>query len=60
MARTREEAFQLLADDLVKEGLLRLMPRVFGHGVPGRDRRGWNAEEEATADRSTWHRDDAG
>ena len=39
-ARTREEAFQLLADDLVKEGLLRLMPLVLGHEVPDRDRSG--------------------
>ena len=38
VARAREEAFQLLADDLVKEGLLRLMPLVLGHEVPDRDR----------------------
>ena len=40
VARAREKAFQLLADDLVKEGLLRLMPLVLGHEVPDRDRRG--------------------
>ena len=40
VARPREEAFQLLADDVVKEGLLRLMPRVLGHEVPDRDRSG--------------------
>ncbi len=58
--RTGEEAFELLAHDLVKEGLLRFMALVLGHEVPDRDRRGWNAEEEATADPSVWHRGDAG
>lgn len=38
--RAREEVFQLLADDLVKEGLLRLVALILGHGVPFRDRRG--------------------
>ena len=51
MARTREEAFQLLADDLVKEGLLRLMPHVLGHEVPGRDRRGVLHRLECRPDR---------
>ena len=40
MDRTREEAFQLLADDLVKEGLLRLVALVVGHLDPVRDRVG--------------------
>ena len=40
MDRTREEAFQLLADDLVKEGLLRLVALVIGHLDPVRDRVG--------------------
>ena len=35
--RTGEEAFQLLAHDLVKEGLLRFMALVLGHVVPDRD-----------------------
>jgi len=39
VARVREEAFQLLADDLVKEGLLRLVALALGHEVPGRDLR---------------------
>ncbi len=38
--RTREEAFQLLADDLVKEGFLRLVALVVGHLDPVRDRVG--------------------
>jgi hypothetical protein len=33
----REEAFELLANDLMKESLLRLMALVPGHAVPGRD-----------------------
>ena len=36
----REEAFELLANDLMKESLLRLMAVVLGHAVPGRDRVG--------------------
>ena len=36
----RQEAFQLLAYDLVEEGLLRLMALVLGHAAPSRDRRG--------------------
>ena len=36
----REEAFELLANDLMKESLLRLMALVLGHAVPGRDRVG--------------------
>jgi hypothetical protein len=38
--RAREEVFQLLADDLVKEGQLRLVAPILGHGAPFRDRRG--------------------
>jgi hypothetical protein len=34
----REEALQLLAHDLVKKSLLRLMALVLGHEVPDRDR----------------------
>jgi hypothetical protein len=34
----REEAFELLANDLMKESLLRLMALVLGHEVPDRDR----------------------
>jgi hypothetical protein len=36
--RTRKEGLQLVADDLVKEGLLRLVALVLGHEIPGRDR----------------------
>jgi hypothetical protein len=36
--RSREESLQLLADDLVKECLLRLAALVLGHEDPGRDR----------------------
>ena len=36
----REEALELLANDLMKERLLRLMALVLGHAVPGRDRVG--------------------
>ncbi len=46
--RTGEEAFQLLAHDLVKEGLLRFMALVLGHEVPDWDQ-GWNAADEASA-----------
>ena len=35
--RTGEEAFQLLAHDRVKEGLLRFMALALGHEVPDRD-----------------------
>jgi hypothetical protein len=38
--RAREELVQLLADDLVKEGLLRLVALILEHGGPFRDRRG--------------------
>jgi hypothetical protein len=38
--RAREEVFQLLADNLVKERLLRLAAPVLGHGAPLGDRRG--------------------
>ena len=51
----REEAFELLANDLMKKSLLRFMALVLGHEVPDRDRRGESAEEEARADRSAWH-----
>ncbi len=40
----REEAFELLANDLMKESLLRLMALVLGHGVPPRDRPGERRE----------------
>ena len=39
-AGTREEAFELLSDDLVEERLLRFMALVLVHEVPDRDRRG--------------------
>ena len=39
-ARTREKAFQLFSDDLVKKSFLRLVALVVGHGVSPRDRRG--------------------
>jgi hypothetical protein len=55
-----QKAFELLPHDLVKKGLLRFMALVLGHEVPDRDRSGWNAAKEARADRSTWHRGDAG
>ena len=40
LAGTREECFNLFADDLVKERLLRLSAFVLGHAKPARDRRG--------------------
>jgi hypothetical protein len=40
VGRAREKALELLADDLVEEGLLRLMALVLGHEVPSRDLRG--------------------
>ncbi len=46
--RTGEEAFQLLAHDLVKEGLLRFMALVLGHEVPDWDQ-GWNTANEPSA-----------
>jgi hypothetical protein len=36
----REEGPQLLADDLVMEGLLRVAALVLGHEISGRDRSG--------------------
>lgn len=36
----REEAFELLANDLVEKSLLRLMPLVLGHEIPDGDRVG--------------------
>ena len=56
----REEALQLLAHDLVKKSLLRLMALVLGHEIPDRDRRGWSEDQEVRADRSRWHWSDAG
>jgi len=56
----REEALQLLAHNLVKKSLLRLMALALGHEIPDRDRRGWSADEEVRADRSRWHWSDAG
>ena len=41
----REKAFELLANDLMKKSLLRLMALVLGHEVPDRDRVGESAEE---------------
>ena len=38
MVRSREEVFQLLADDFVQEGLLRLVALVLCHLDPVRDR----------------------
>jgi hypothetical protein len=38
--RAREETLQLLADDLVREGRLRLVALTLGRGAPFRDRRG--------------------
>ncbi len=35
---SREKAFELLANDLMKESLLRFMALVLGHEVPHRDR----------------------
>jgi hypothetical protein len=40
VGRAREEALELLADDLVEEGLLRVMALVLGHEAPFRDLRG--------------------
>jgi hypothetical protein len=54
----REKTFELLANDLVKQSLLRLMALVLGHAVPDRDRVGESAEE-ARADLSAWHEGDA-
>jgi hypothetical protein len=51
----REEAFELLAHDPMKESLLRFTALVLGHEVPDGDRVGENTEEEARADRPTWH-----
>ena len=36
----RKEAFELLADDSMKESLLGFMAFVLGHTAPNRDRRG--------------------
>ena len=44
IARTRQEAFQLLSDDLMKQGLLWLTALVLGHGVSLWDRRGERRE----------------
>jgi hypothetical protein len=51
----REKAFELLANDLMQESLLRFMALVLGHKVPDRDRVGESAKEEARADRSACH-----
>jgi hypothetical protein len=40
VGRAREEALELLADDLVEEGLLRVMALVLDHEAPFRDLRG--------------------
>ena len=40
VGRAREKALELLADDLVEEGLLRVMALVLGHEAPFRDLRG--------------------
>ena len=44
----REEAFELLANDLMKESLLRLTPLVLGE-ISDRDRVGESTGEEASA-----------
>jgi len=54
VARTRQEAFQLLPDDLMKQGLLRLMALVVGHMDPVRDRV-WGAQVYAIRECSTRH-----
>jgi hypothetical protein len=55
----REEAFELLAHDLMKESLLRFTALVLGHEIADRDRVGESTEEEARADRPAWHRSDS-
>jgi len=54
----RQEACELLADDLMKKSLLRLTALVLGHEIPDRDRVGESTEYEARDDRSAWHRGD--
>ena len=54
----REEAFELLAHDLMKESLLRFKALVLGHEIPDRDRVGESTAGEARADRLAWHRSD--
>jgi hypothetical protein len=55
----RQEACELLANDLMKKSLLRFMALVLGHEVPDRDRVGESAQEEARADRPAWYSGDA-
>ena len=55
-----EESLQLLARDLVKKSLIRLMALVLGQEIPDRDRRGGSADEEVRADRSRLLWSDAG
>ena len=50
----REEVYESLANDLVKERLLRFMAWVLGHEIPDRDRVGQSTAEEARADRTAW------
>ena len=40
VGRAREKALEVLADDLVEEGLLRIMALVLCHEAPFRDLRG--------------------
>ncbi len=54
----REEAFELLAHDLMKKSLLRLMTLILGHEIPDRDRMGESTADEARADRPAWHQSD--
>jgi hypothetical protein len=48
----RKEACELLANDLMKESLLRLMALVLSHEAPDRDRGGWRADQEVRAGRA--------
>ena len=52
----REETFELLAEDSMKESLLGFMAFVLGHMAPNRDRRGGERHEEDRAGWVAWHR----
>jgi hypothetical protein len=45
MCGGREEAFELLANDLMQENFLWLMALVLGHAVPGRNRVGASTQK---------------
>ena len=47
----REEAFELLANDLMQKSLLRLTALVLGHEVPDRDRSGVERRSDHRSDR---------